>query len=654
MASLKDFGYEDVKVIGRGQYGKAHLVTSGKEQTAFIAKTIDLTCLSNKERETALQEVELLRRLDHPNIVEYKDNFFLGDTLVIVMQYCEGGDIATYIKELARRKTRLREVVIMNYFVQVLQALQYIHHERILHRDLKTSNLFLMKSKSVVKLGDFGISRVLEGSTLAAITVVGTPYYMSPEVCENRPYTFKSDVWALGCVLYELCMLKHAFSADNLLGLVYKIVSDHYEPIPQMYSQALNALIQRMLEKKAEKRPSVRDLLADVYVQSFMNEYVRTRGQCATPAAGKAPASRANAGSGGAQRGSGDATRSRARGGGGGDAGGGPHGGGQPGATNSMAAGGERPTRPARPARPTGPTGGGRGGGPIGSAASTGGGAGRGGVGRHETPKEAAARRKREAADREAEKFKAAAKQSVHNKTVARRMKEAEFKSTRAPFNERSAESAASTATGRGSGSVTPDEEHEHTLEEISEAESSGEEYEDDFEDSDEEVDEYSDVEDANAHGDMHVQVGGALSTVREEQDFTRVMSNYEQDLARAGASPPPRRPMEHAPVAAAAHAPAAGPPAHATSTGPAPSSGSAPAAAMDIHSRARRVREDLIVKMGENTFNIAFDFLLAARARHQDERSVRRELEKLVGRDVYKNFCFEVDQLVFQQMLYS
>ncbi|CAE8734018.1 unnamed protein product [Polarella glacialis] len=195
------------------------------------------------------------------------------------MQYCEGGDLATYIKDNLKKKTRIDEYQVMHYFVQILQALQYIHHERILHRDLKTSNLFLMTSKSVVKLGDFGISRVLEGSIEAAMTVVGTPYYMSPEVCENKPYTFKSDVWSLGCVLYELCVLKHAFSADNLLGLVYKIVSDKYEPIPDRYTPSLNTLIKRMLEKNADKRPSVRDLLTDTYVASFMKEYVQTGGQ---------------------------------------------------------------------------------------------------------------------------------------------------------------------------------------------------------------------------------------------------------------------------------------------------------------------------------------------------------------------------------------
>ncbi len=90
-----------------------------------------------------------------------------------------------------------------------------------------------------MKLGDFGISKLLDTTNDAASTVVGTPYYMSPEVCESKPYSFKSDVWALGCVLYELCTLQHAFSAENLLGLVYKIVEGKIDPIPSMYSSDL-------------------------------------------------------------------------------------------------------------------------------------------------------------------------------------------------------------------------------------------------------------------------------------------------------------------------------------------------------------------------------------------------------------------------------
>jgi NIMA (never in mitosis gene a)-related kinase 1/4/5 len=103
--------------------------------------------------------------------------------------------------------------------------MDYVHSRKILHRDIKSQNIFLTKANTV-KLGDFGISKVLDSTMDHANTVQGTPYYMSPEVCQNKPYTYQSDIWALGCILYELCTLKHAFHAENLLGLVFKIVQD--------------------------------------------------------------------------------------------------------------------------------------------------------------------------------------------------------------------------------------------------------------------------------------------------------------------------------------------------------------------------------------------------------------------------------------------
>lgn len=636
MASLKDWDYDEIKIIGRGQYGKAHLVRQGKDQILYIAKTIELTCLSKKEQATALQEVELLRRLDHPNIVEYKDNFFMADTLVIIMQYCEGGDLAFYIKENARDKQRFQEEQIMHYFVQMLQALQYIHAERILHRDLKTSNLFLTKKRSIVKLGDFGISRVLEGSIEAAITVVGTPYYMSPEVCENKPYTFKSDVWSLGCVLYELCMLKHAFSADNLLGLVYKIVSDKYEPIPKRYPQTLNTLIKGMLTKVADQRPSVRDLLEDPYVQSFINEYVRTRGQCATPAAAAASGTGASAGHGtGGGRGRGARSAAAAQG----AEPGGPaeraQGGGRGGGGPGRGPGGRpRPARPARPAR-----------------AAPAGGAGGSAANHSETPKEAVARRKREAADRKAEELKAATREAATKKQLPRQMKEAEFQTTRLGGGMAVVASSSAPTWRPGPFSAAEEdfdgksrEEIEEPLEEIWEDDSSNEEYEDDFEDDvyTTSMDEYDDDLEDDWY-DRRAEVGH-LSTVREEQDFTRVMCNYEQDLHRVHSShssaststPPPR----------AAPAVAAAPAAVGRS-----SSGAPPAMAItDVRTRAHRLREELMRKMGPDVFQTAFDFLVRARRENWEERTVRRELEQLVGRDTYKTYCFDVDQLVFQQ----
>ena len=143
--------------------------------------------------------------------------------MIIIMEYCEVGDLAYHIKKRGTDKDYFKEEEIWNWFIQICLSLDYIHSRKVLHRDIKASSIFLT-GNNTVKLGDFGISRVLENTDEHAMTVVGTPYYMSPEVCHNKPYSFKSDTWALGCVLYELCQLSHAFSADNLLGLVYKIV----------------------------------------------------------------------------------------------------------------------------------------------------------------------------------------------------------------------------------------------------------------------------------------------------------------------------------------------------------------------------------------------------------------------------------------------
>jgi len=139
------------------------------------------------------------------------------------------------VKKQAHKKEHFSETTILNWFVQLCLSLEYIHGRRMLHRDLKSQNVFLT-ANNTVKLGDFGISKVLESTNDVAMTVQGTPYYMSPEVCQSKPYDYKSDVWALGCILYELATLKHAFTAENLLGLVFKIVQDKQDPIPDIYS----------------------------------------------------------------------------------------------------------------------------------------------------------------------------------------------------------------------------------------------------------------------------------------------------------------------------------------------------------------------------------------------------------------------------------
>lgn len=269
---LSGFGLERLQHIGRGQYASAQLVKETATNLTYVAKCISLAALNDHDQDLAHQEVFLLQTLCNPYIVAYRDSFLIegANTLVIVMEYCEGGDMRKAIKDKAKTGGHFPEEQVMTWFVQLCLALQYIHSEKVLHRDLKTSNIFLTEGGSSIKLGDFGISRVLEGTTEAAVTIVGTPYYMSPEVCRSEPYNWKSDIWALGCVLYELCMLKHAFESSSLLGLVYKIVSDHYEPIPSFYSPQLNSLINQLLMKSAESRPSINELFANPYVKAYL------------------------------------------------------------------------------------------------------------------------------------------------------------------------------------------------------------------------------------------------------------------------------------------------------------------------------------------------------------------------------------------------
>ncbi|RYE40935.1 MAG: hypothetical protein EOP48_24315 [Sphingobacteriales bacterium] len=174
-------------------------------------------------------KVRLLRELDHPNIVQYKECFIEEGLLITIMEYCEGnfvskrlnaiikcsleGDLKNKITKASEANEHFEEDKIFRWFEQVLSAIEYIHRNKILHRDIKTSNIFL-KSDGTVKIGDFGIAKAFENTNEIAMTVIGTPYYLSPEVCENKPYTYKSDIWALGCVLYEMNALKVANFSD--------------------------------------------------------------------------------------------------------------------------------------------------------------------------------------------------------------------------------------------------------------------------------------------------------------------------------------------------------------------------------------------------------------------------------------------------------
>ncbi|CAD7935511.1 unnamed protein product [Amoebophrya sp. A120] len=270
--------YEKVKLVGEGSFGKCWLVRDRHSEKQLIQKVIDLSKMSEEEKNDTYREVQVLGRLRHPYIIRYRDSFLTGSStsadkagtttnpdnergnyndhrpaspqklLCLVMDYATNGDLYTRIRKQKKLKQFLPASLILRWFTQIALAVKYIHDQKILHRDLKTQNIFLTKvamsslmsennppvvlpNFENVKIGDFGIARVLSHTSDVAKTAIGTPFYMSPEICQAQPYDYKSDIWAIGCCLYEMITLKHAFDDESMKGLVLKILKGEYEKL---------------------------------------------------------------------------------------------------------------------------------------------------------------------------------------------------------------------------------------------------------------------------------------------------------------------------------------------------------------------------------------------------------------------------------------
>ncbi|XP_059819986.1 serine/threonine-protein kinase Nek3 isoform X2 [Hypanus sabinus] len=250
--------YKVLKVIGEGSFGRALLVQARNENRQYVMKEIHLS-----KNPTGLQqsrrEAILLAKMKHPNIVAFVDSFEVEGHLYIVMEYCDGGDLT---QKLLQQKGKLfPEEMVLNLFVQICLGMKHIHDKRVLHRDIKAKNIFLTKI-GVVKLGDFGSAHLLNSPMAFAHTYVGTPYYVSPEIWENKPYNNKSDIWALGCVLYEICTLRHPFQSNSWKNLILKICKGSYSPIPRHYSYELHYIIKQMFKRNPKDRPSINTILA--------------------------------------------------------------------------------------------------------------------------------------------------------------------------------------------------------------------------------------------------------------------------------------------------------------------------------------------------------------------------------------------------------
>jgi NIMA (never in mitosis gene a)-related kinase len=273
-ALLRKHGYTEIKKVGEGSFGKAILVKSNAN-VQLICKMVDVSRASRKEAEDAAKEAKVLSGLNHPYIVNYRESFTETGWFCILMDYCESGDLTKQITEAKRARKSIPEEQVLKWFTQTILALKYIHEKHILHRDLKPQNLFLSKSGNL-KMGDFGISKVLDCTLAVARTQIGTPYYLSPELCQEKPYTWPSDIWSMGCILYEMCALKVPFDAESIPKLVQKICRGDVPTVPATYSTFIRDLAKEMLSKDQNRRPDCENILKrgaiQAIVQSMMED----------------------------------------------------------------------------------------------------------------------------------------------------------------------------------------------------------------------------------------------------------------------------------------------------------------------------------------------------------------------------------------------
>ena len=257
LAELKDYQLGDC--LGKGAFGAVYRALNWNTGETVAVKQIKLGDLPKSELRVIMLEIDLLKNLDHANIVKYNGFVKTPETLNIILEYCENGSLHSIAKNFGR----FPENLVGLYMSQVLQGLLYLHDQGVVHRDIKGANILTTKH-GLVKLADFGVAS--KTTNLHESSVVGTPYWMAPEVIELTGSTTSSDIWSVGCTVIELLDGKPPYHALQPMQALFRIVNDDHPPLPQGASPLVIDFLMQCFQKDPNLRVSAKKLLRHPWI----------------------------------------------------------------------------------------------------------------------------------------------------------------------------------------------------------------------------------------------------------------------------------------------------------------------------------------------------------------------------------------------------
>lgn len=251
--------------IGKGAYGRVYKGLDLENGDFVAIKQVSLENIAQEDLNIIMQEIDLLKNLNHKNIVKYLGSLKTKTHLHIILEYVENGSLANIIKP--NKFGPFPESLVVVYIAQVLEGLVYLHEQGVIHRDIKGANILTTK-EGLVKLADFGVATKLTEADVNTHSVVGTPYWMAPEVIEMSGVCAASDIWSVGCTVIELLTCVPPYYDLQPMPALFRIVQDEHPPIPDGLSPDITDFLQQCFKKDARQRPDAKTLLLHPWIQN--------------------------------------------------------------------------------------------------------------------------------------------------------------------------------------------------------------------------------------------------------------------------------------------------------------------------------------------------------------------------------------------------